>query len=238
MNLILFERGEIALPLALADPRAKHIRDVLGRGVGGTFDCGIIDGSRGKGTVAAQESDQMLLQFVWSEPPPPLDPVSLLVGLPRPQTVRKILGEATSMGVARIIFFRAERSEPSYADSTLWSSGEVRRHLIAGAAQAFCTRLPEVVLVSGLDDACALVASAVTRLALDNYEAVAPLSKTACSGTPAALAIGAERGWSSGERARLRAAGFSLAHLGPRVLRTETACVAGLAIAKARLGLI
>ncbi|HEY1848006.1 MAG TPA: RsmE family RNA methyltransferase, partial [Opitutaceae bacterium] len=48
-----------------------------------------------------------------------------------------------------------------------------------------------------------------------------------------ALAFGPERGWSGAERDLLRARGFTLAHLGTRVLRTETAVVAALAIAKA-----
>jgi RsmE family RNA methyltransferase len=52
---------------------------------------------------------------------------------------------------------------------------------------------------------------------------------------PLALAFGPERGWSAGERQLLRAQGFELAHLGTRVLRTETAVVAALALAKAAL---
>ena len=75
------------------------------------------------------------------------------------------------------------------------------------------------------------------RLALDNYEAgrglaaVVPVS-------PVTLAIGPERGWSAGERDLLRGRGFEMVHLGSRVLRTETACVAAVAIVKAGLGLM
>jgi RsmE family RNA methyltransferase len=50
------------------------------------------------------------------------------------------------------------------------------------------------------------------------------------------LAIGPERGWGPRDRDGLRAAGFALAHLGPRVLRSETAVVAALAILRADLG--
>ena len=51
---------------------------------------------------------------------------------------------------------------------------------------------------------------------------------------PIAIALGPERGWSAAERSLLRAGGFELAHLGARVLRTETAAVAAISIAKAR----
>jgi RsmE family RNA methyltransferase len=52
------------------------------------------------------------------------------------------------------------------------------------------------------------------------------------------LIFGAERGFSPGERALLRAENFQLVHLGPRVLRLETAVTAAVAIIKARLGLM
>lgn len=238
MNLILFERHELDRPLPAGDPRARHIRTVLRRRAGDTFDCGVIEGERGRGTVLRDDPAGLLLAFSWGAPPPPLDPLTLLIGLPRPQTARKILGEATALGAARLWFFGAARGEPSYAQSSLWSSGEVRRHLIAGAEQAFCTRLPETTLFGSLEEALAALGSPATRLALDNYEAGASLAQVALAGLPAALALGAERGWSGAERARLREAGFTLAHLGPRVLRTETACVAGLALLRARLGLL
>jgi 7-cyano-7-deazaguanine synthase len=37
---------------------------------------------------------------------------------------------------------------------------------------------------------------------------------------------------------RLRAQGFAFAHLGPRVLRSETAVIAALAVVRAKLGLL
>ena len=53
MNLILFEAGEVGSPLALTDPRAIHLLRVLKRRKGDLFDAGIVNGPRGKGTVAA-----------------------------------------------------------------------------------------------------------------------------------------------------------------------------------------
>ena len=43
-------------------------------------------------------------------------------------------------------------------------------------------------------------------------------------------------GWSAGDRTKLREHKFTLVHLGPRVLRTETAVVAAITLLKARLG--
>ena len=55
-----------------------------------------VGGARGKGMLRNQDADGLHLEFSWGAAPPPLDPVWLLVGLPRPQTARKILGETTS----------------------------------------------------------------------------------------------------------------------------------------------
>ncbi|MGA2692304.1 MAG: RsmE family RNA methyltransferase [Opitutaceae bacterium] len=232
MNLILFEPGEIGSPLARSDPRARHLLEILRRKEGDAFDAGIVDGPMGKATVTSVTPERIAFGFEATSQPPPADPIELLIALPRPQTARKILCEATALGVASLRFFRSARGEPGYASSTLWKSGEWRRHLIDGAAQAFDTRLPSVVHDGGLADSIAGLGSGATRIALDNYEATRRMGP-GDAGERFALAFGPERGWSAEERDLLRSAGFELAHLGPRVLRTETAVVAALSLAKA-----
>jgi RsmE family RNA methyltransferase len=237
VNLILFEPAEAAVPLPRTDPRAAHLLDVLRRRVGDPFDAGLVNGPRGKGTVLSIGAATLTLQFVWGEPPPPPDPITLIIGLPRPQTARDILRDATALGVAALHFVTTEKGESSYAQSTLWSSGEWRRHLLTGAQQAFVTDLPAVTHGRSLAATLGALAPAPTRLALDNYESPAPLSQCNLLGyTPVVLALGSERGWSPAERELLRTHQFSFAHLGSRVLRVETACIAALTLLKAKLG--
>ena len=246
MNLVLFESTEIDSPLARSDPRATHILEVLRRSVGDAFDVGLVNGPHGKATLSAVNQDALSLSFLWGNIPPPLSSITLLIGLPRPQTARKILLEATSLGIQTLHFVTTARGEPSYASSTLWSSGEWRRHLLAGAAQAFCTRLPVVTFGRSLGDVIADLPPQATRVALDNYESPVALATAikpaATPNEPSTtnhkiiLALGSERGWTAAERDLLRANHFTLAHLGSRVLRTETACVASIAIVKSSLG--
>ncbi len=239
MNLILFTAAEIARPLPRTDSRARHLLEVLQRQPGDTFDAGLRDGPRGQGTVVAVSSADITLDFQWGEPPPPLDDLTLIIGLPRPQTARKIMREATALGLARLHFVATGRGELAYAQSSLWTSGEWERQLVSGAEQAFCTRLPVVSHGHALTDILPTLPSSGARLALDNYEAPQALSQFHLSSEmPVALALGPERGWSAAERDQLRAARFALVHLGPRVLRVETAVVAAVAIVKARRGLM
>lgn len=234
MNLVLFEPAELSAPLPRTDPRAAHILDVLRRREGDPFDAGVVNGPRGKATLAAVGAGALTLTFAWDAPPPALPPTTLLIGLPRPQTARDILRDATTLGATRIHFIATERADRNYATSTLWTSGEWRRHCLTGAAQAFDTRIPEVTWEHTLATALSALPPSSARLALDNYEASAPLQKSNPIGySSLVLALGPERGWGPADRGALRAAGFTLAHLGTRVLRVETAVVAALAITRA-----
>jgi len=246
VNLILFAPPETTAPLPRTDPRALHLLRVLRRLIGDTFDCGLVNGPRGKGTVIALDAHTLTLAFTWeAAPPPPSAPITLVLGLPRPQTARDILRDATSLGVAALHFVTTEKGDPNYARSTLWSSDEWHRHLVIGAEQAFDTRLPLVTHGRPLTDVIkclpgsAINGTPTNRLVLDNYESPSALSH--CSLTdyhPVILAFGPERGWSAAERDLFRAHTFTFAHLGARVLRTETAVIAAVALMRAKLGLL
>jgi RsmE family RNA methyltransferase len=239
VNIILFRSPEVELPLSRRDPRAQHILTVLRRRPGETFDAGLVNGPRGKGTLVAVEEERLLITFSWGESPPPLHPLTLLIGLPRPQTARDILRDATALGVAAMHFICTDKGETSYARSMLWTSGAWEDCVINGAAQAFCTRLPVVTHGRTLADILTVLPAGQARLALDNYESPTALSRTpAVAGQPVVLALGAERGWAAAERMQLRESGFTFVHLGERVLRTETACIAAVALLKAQRGWI
>lgn len=237
LNLILFESQDATASLPRKDPRAAHVLGVLRRKVGDTFDAGVVNGPRGKGTVIGVTDEQLAVSFAWGSALGPLDPLIVLVGLPRPQTARDVLREATTLGVGALHFVATEKSEASYAQSTLWSSGEWRRHLLDGAQQAFDTRIPEVTSGRTLAEVVSALPFPSVRLALDNYEAAAALNAAAVSsGGPVVLAIGGERGWAEGDRRTLRTNGFRLVHLGARVLRTETAVIAAVTLVRSKLG--
>lgn len=204
---------------------------VLKRNSGEVFDAGLINGPRGQGTLVTIGPDALTLAFIWGDSSPPLESVILIIGLPRPQTARDILRDATTLGVAAIHFVSTEKSENNYAQSSLWTTGEWQRHLVAGASQAFSTRIPEVSRGRTLADVLTEQPTATVRLALDNYEAPTPLASVRLAAdSQVILALGPERGWSTADRVLLRKHSFDLVHLGPRVMRCETAVIAALTL--------
>jgi 16S rRNA (uracil1498-N3)-methyltransferase len=237
MNLILFEKPFNSVRLDADDPRARHLHKVLCADVGTLVFVGFVNGLRAQAQVTSVSSDGCYeLQVIAEEPAPALLPITLLIGLPRPHTARRILFEAASLGIKALHFFAAEHSEPSYAKSRLWQTGEWRERLLRGTEQAFGTRLPQVELHPDLQAAMAMQKEAGTKVALDNYEASGSLGTASIvSNSSAAIAIGPERGWSAAERSVFRENKWQLAHLGPHVLRTETACVAASAVLASRL---
>jgi 16S rRNA (uracil1498-N3)-methyltransferase len=237
LNLILFDTAAAEATLAPEDPRGSHLRDILRLRPGDQFDVGVVNGPHGKATLLADDAAGTKLSFSWQETvTSDLLPLRLLSGLPRPQTARKILQQASALGVSSIEFFGADKGEPSYADSKLWTTEEWRRHVVQGVEQAFCCFLPEIRLAKDLESALGqMVSDGATRLALDVYESDAPLTPSAANGTdPISLAVGPERGWSARERDLLRQAEFRFHHLGERVLRQESACVAALGVLASR----
>ena len=236
MNLILFEKAFQSLTLPLEDARSTHIRQVLRKKTGERFDVGVINGPRGSAYIDAMGESGMAMSFQWEQSPRENLPINLIIGLPRPQTARRILRECSSFGVQEIAFFCARKSERSYAASRLWTTGEWRRHIIAGAQQAFVTQLPVVKRYADLNESLDHLLVDCDRLALDVYEAGHRLSRVQLQSCSAVLAVGPEGGWSPAKRAILRDRRFLLVTLNERVLRTETACLVGLSMLATRMG--
>jgi RsmE family RNA methyltransferase len=235
VNLVLITESEVAAGLPAADTRTTHLLDTVGLRVGQTFHVGVAGGLRGLATVTAT-APGLRFTVVWEKTVQPRLPLTVLIGLPRPQTAKKVLHDLASLGAARLVFFEAEKGDPGYVASSLWKDGEYLEHLRKGTEQACSTLIPEVVRTSTLAEALALLPTAGWKVALDPYEATGALGESApATARDGFLAIGPERGWSDKERTQLRAAGFSLHHLGDRILRVEAACLVGGALMLAQL---
>ena len=235
MNIILFASSACRQILARTEPRARHLLEVLGCGSGDDFRAGVIDGPTGTGSVLAIEEDRLELAFRWHGVAPPLDDITLIVGLPRPPSARKILYQAAALGCREIRFVHTESSDPNYARSKLWTTSEWRRHLLDGLQQSVATALPTVTCGVPLRRAVQQLPAGAAAVALDNAVGAARLGACALH-LPLVLALGPERGWTDADRDLLRHCNFVSCTLGARVLRVETACVAALSIAKSKLG--
>lgn len=235
MNLILFQENELERPLPLTDERAKHIIKVLKLETGDSLKVGLLNRSKGTATITSRTSEGFLFDFQWDDEEPAPDPITLIVGLSRPPTMRKVLYQATTMGVRKIIFVQTELGERSYASSKLWTTGDYKRHLFDGAQQAGSTRIPKVEYGAPLWIAMHLVEEVGQKIVFHTSDTI--LNRmTLESDNEIVLAIGSERGWTDNELEIFQQNNFTIAGMGDRILRTETAVVSALALIKAGMG--
>lgn len=159
----------------------------------------------------------------------PLD-VTLLQGVSRGPRMDTVVQKATELGVRRLQPVLTGRSvvrlDAGRAEARLehW-----RRVVISACEQCGRSVLPEVLPACPLDDALAALRPGTVGLTLDP-RGESRLDELLGTGNPVALAIGPEGGFTEDEIRALTRAGFRGLRLGPRILRTETAPLAALAI--------
>ena len=239
MNMILFDALPESNLIPASDERARHILEVLKLKEGNSFRMGIINQSEGDAVIISIEGGDILFSY---EPKtvPVMHPVTLLCAQVRPICMKRILREAVSLGVKRIILCGSDTGEKSYLSSNLYKTGEYKEYLLDGAMQACHAGMSEVLFANTADGAIRMVnehCSGSDLIVLDNVVGSVPLS-SAEIGPEAVIAIGPERGWSDRERRLFSEAGYRPMLLGSRVLRTETACSAGVALLLSRMGLL
>ena len=235
MNLVLITPQESTEGLPTDDPRVIHLRETVGAGVGSCFHVGIERGLRGLATIRAL-TPTFRFEVRWEAQPQPRLPLTVVVGLPRPQTAKKLLHDLASLGVDRIVFFEAEKGDPSYAQSSLWREDAWREPLRKGAEQACSAQTPDILHETTLSRALVHVAPDAWKVSLDPYVSCGPLGAASKKFPAGGLALGPERGWSEVERRLLAEQGFTPYHLGDRILRVETAAIAGVGLMLAGLG--
>ncbi len=237
--MLILETSEIDTPLPRSDVRVRHVIKVLHKVPGDEILAGTPDGLVGQARISAVDDASMTFSFVPDREAPPLRPVTLILGFPRPIQANRILKDLSSLGVGRIILSGTELGEKSYFQSEIFRSKEFRTALVEGAAQAANPRLPIVDTTWTLARAIDALGKTGTRVALDPYRASSTFGTMsqidATPDAPLVLAIGSERGWTPVELDLMEASGFIFVTLGDRILKTETAAVAGVAIALATM---
>jgi len=236
MNIVLFEIEEWTQPLVASDVRARHLIEILKLSPGDRFAAGEVEGQVGTLEFAGFTGENLIFaRPEWTGTPPRPSRVRILVGTPRPPTARRLLKDLTTLGAAELHFVATDLGDKAYLMSSLWEDGEYRKNLWEGAAQTRTTILPKVERHTGLRKALSAIEGEgpSTRVWFDEGGEAwdsHPAHQSAEGPGALWLALGPERGWSPAERTLLTDRGWVLAGLGPRVLRTETACSLALGL--------
>lgn len=232
MNLLLLEEGDLIAPdrALLQGRRLKHLHEVHRAEAGDSLRVGLLGGAMGEGRLRSLEADRAELQFSLEQAPPAKLPLTLLLALPRPKMLRRVLQTVAAMGVPRLVLLNSYRVEKSFWQTPFLEPDAIREQLILGLEQARDTVLPEVVIEKRfkpfVEDR--LPAITANTLGLVGHPGPWPACPRAVEG-PITLAIGPEGGWIPYEVEKLQEAGLNPVQLGERILRVETAVTALLA---------
>jgi 16S rRNA (uracil1498-N3)-methyltransferase len=222
MNLILLDEADLSEGQArLQGVRARHVREVLKRGVGDSLRIGLLNGPLGTGSILHLDADGVTLQCRWDETPP-RPAVDLLLALPRPKVMKRLWAQLAALGVRRIYL-------TCYFDSHILEPAQVDALLREGLQQARDTHLPQVEIHKQLKP---LIEDHLRDYAVKllGHPGVADTIQSRQPRPQTLLALGPEGGWSAYEQALFEAHDFQPVGLGTRVLRSDTACIAALAL--------
>jgi 16S rRNA (uracil1498-N3)-methyltransferase len=225
MNLILLSEDDFTGPncVQLQGRRLKHVLEVHRASVGDQLSVGLLNGPIGKGTVTALTPDAMTLELhIEQQPPDPL-PATLILALPRPKVLKRVIIAVSSMGVKKIFLINSFRVEKSFWKSPLMSKERIDEFLILGLEQAKDTAMPDVQLKPLFKP---FVEDELPTIIKDTLALVAhPAAQHPCprdTKKHVTLAIGPEGGFIPYEIDKLSSIGFSPISLGERPLRVET----------------
>ncbi len=221
------------------DTAAAHITRVLRLGAGDPVTVFNGDGSDYPTRIAALRGSRVEIEVLDRLPARPESPLALTLvqGIARAERMDLIVQKATELGVAAIQPVVTARSIVRLdAEATARKLLHWRGIVIAACEQCGRARIPAIAAPLALLEWLARLApESVRRLQLA-VDAAESLTSAAAGAVAIELLIGPEGGLDDGERKSAASAGYRGCSIGPRVLRTETAALAALALLQASAG--
>ena len=223
--------------------QVTHVKKILKSKIGDSLTIGETGGYIGRATIAKIINNEVFLSDVVldKKPPDKLD-LTVVLALPRPKVLRRLIMDMTSLGVNKIIIINSYRSQKSYWQSPLLD--RIDEFVFEGLQQAIDTVPPVIEFKKRFkpfieDEFPALLLdkngnkeenSAVIAHPYATQTWKTYLDARKCKANhkndedimPKVLCIGAEGGWIDYEVDLLCQHGCTSVSLGSRILRTET----------------
>ncbi len=208
----------------LTPRQAQHVLTVLNGVPGQQIRAGLLNGDVGLATIETIKNSEIEVFFKADSQPVSPPGLSLLLALPRPKMLKRLLIDATSLGIKQIVLINSWKVDKSYWQTPNLKADLLREKMLLGLEQARDTVLPTLTLAPRFrpfveDNLDSWAGNSQRILAHPGDHPPMPHSQT----SPTTLAIGPEGGWTDYEVEMLQKQGFSCFSFGSRILRVETA---------------
>ena len=227
MNLVLLFKDDFindAGRIKLEGRRFKHIIEVHRVTIGDQLRVGLVGGLIGTGRVISLDDTSLEMDVSLIDTPPAALPVTLILALPRPKVLKRVLLSATAIGVKKIILLNSYRVEKSFWQSPVLHPESLQRQVVLGLEQSCDTIFPELFMKPLFKP---FVEDELPVLIKNTLPLVAhPVAQETCPRdvrSPVTLAIGPEGGFIPYEIDKLISCGLKPVHLGERILHVEAA---------------
>lgn len=239
-SLVLFPQEVCDTAVAVLEgARARYAFDTHGVREGQSLKVAVMGGRRGQGRILLASTDKVTIELLLSDECLEPIPVSLLVGVSRPQTIKKVIQAAVMFGVSSLHFVKSEKGDKSYLQSRSLDDENIEEEALKALEQIWDSRRPEIVVHRTfsyfMENKLSTVAETLMRDSgvsqvhkIVAHPGGAPLrcdDAALLQGAGSIIAIGPERGWSEGEIDVFDRSGFRRVGLGDRVVRVELALV-------------
>lgn len=228
MNLILLHESDFSddskTHVRLTGERMNHIVSVFKASTGQILKAGLLGGPMGSAQITSIKESYIELKVKLDKASPPPLPLTLILALPRPKSLKKTIEVATTLGIKTIYIIESWRVEKSYWSSPELSEENLKRHIFKGLEQARDTIPPQVHIRRRFKP---FVQDEIPDLLPGHCALVAhPYNGNNCPhsiNSPIILAVGPEGGFIPYEIELFCSHGFEVVSLGERILRVEQA---------------
>ena len=226
MNIVLLDANQDCSRdiWSIEDQRQiKHLNQHLQLKAGDTLKVGVRDGQRYLTEVQSITAQQIMLRPIQAENVPNKVPVHLILALPRPKVLRRMIMDAVTLGVERISLIHSYRVDKSYWQSPFLQ--QLDDYVTLGLEQAGDTIVPEIQLYKRfkpfVEDVLPTLISEQRPAYVAHPYAEQSMPHAIAHGCN--LIVGPEGGFIPYEIELLKKNGCQAMSLGNRILRTETA---------------
>ena len=225
MNIVLLDprQTETEIWSISSKRQLEHLKQHVDVQVGDSLKVGIREGKRYLTEIVEVTEQAIKLKAVKEEVVPGKLAVTLIVAMPRPKVLRRLIMDSVTLGVEKIILLHSYRVDKSYWQTPFLQ--QLDQYVTLGLEQAGDTIAPKIEIYKRFKPFVEDVLPSLVTAACPAYVAhpYAEMKMPFAIDHPCTIVIGPEGGFIPYEVDLLIKNGCQAVSLGNRILRTETA---------------